>query len=60
MWIVDNWQTILNAVAYIVAGASLLVKLTPSTWDDNIIAKILQFLALTKKPAADQPKQKDQ
>ena len=33
----------------VVTVASILVKLTPSTWDDTLVAKVLEFLALNKK-----------
>lgn len=42
-------SNILIIITSVVTIASVLVKLTPSTLDDNIVAKILQFLALNKK-----------
>ncbi len=48
-WITTNWATILQIVTGIVTVASIIVKLTPSTKDDAIVAKIMQFLALTPK-----------
>lgn len=48
-FIKTNWVDILTIVTYIVTAASVITKLTPNTWDDNIVAKIMSFLALVPK-----------
>ncbi len=51
-FIVNNYLEILNAIALIVAGASIIVKFTPTPKDDsvvNAILKVLEKLALNKK-----------
>lgn len=48
-WIINHGSEIWSVFASVVATASLVAKLTPSKWDDNIIAKIVGFLALNKK-----------
>lgn len=42
-------KDILLIVTSIVTIASVIVKLTPTKLDDNIVSKILEFLALNKK-----------
>lgn len=51
-WIMTNWDTILTAIASIIATASVIVKLTPTPADDAALAKVvkvLEMLALNKK-----------
>jgi hypothetical protein len=48
-WIMENYKDVLEIVAYVIAIASVIVKFTPNKWDDNIIAKFAQFIALNKK-----------
>jgi SepF-like predicted cell division protein (DUF552 family) len=43
-WIGNNWSDVLNIVAYTIAGASIVVKLTPSVEDDTILAKVISLL----------------
>lgn len=52
-WILANWKSVLDIVAYIVLAASLVAKLTPTIWDDKIIAQILRLLSLAPKNPAD-------
>ena len=40
----DHWQDIANLVAYVIAGASIIVKLTPTQKDDAILGKIIAFV----------------
>lgn len=47
-FILNNWQDLLDAVAYIVLGASVLVKLTPAKWDDTAVAYLMKYIALNK------------
>ena len=44
-WITQHWKDILAIIGGIVTVASLIVKLTPSQKDDNILAKIIKILA---------------
>lgn len=43
-WILSHWVDILAIYGAVVAICSTIVKLTPSTKDDDIWAKILKFL----------------
>lgn len=51
IWLLENPQQVWLIIAQVIAVASVIVKVTPNSWDDNILSKILQFLALVKKPA---------
>ncbi len=54
-WVSANWAQIGVAVLAVVGAASAIAKLTPTTHDDEIVQKILDFLnalALNKKPEA--------
>ena len=49
-WIVENWQTIVNLLSYFVngasyaiAGASVIVRLSPNRVQNRILDKILRF-----------------
>ena len=55
MILFDNWKDVIDAIAYIVLGASVLAKvLTPWTdADDKIVArvkKILDAIAINSSP----------
>jgi SepF-like predicted cell division protein (DUF552 family) len=43
-WFVQNWQGILNFIAYVIAAASVVVKLTPTPEDDTVLAKVIDVL----------------
>ncbi len=43
-WIQANWTTVLAIYGAVVALATLIVKLTPSTRDDEILGKVVRFL----------------
>lgn len=45
-YIVSHLDEIFAAIGMIVAGATALVALTPSTRDDEILGKIVKFLEL--------------
>ena len=50
-WISTNWKSILDIIAYGVALASVVVKLTPNTNDDTILKKVIDILnALALNP----------
>lgn len=48
-WILANWSTLITGVLAVLGGFSILAKLTPSDWDDKLIAKIINVIGLTKK-----------
>lgn len=43
-WFQQNMEPIFTVVAYAIATASLLVKLTPTMKDDNILKGIIKFI----------------
>lgn len=45
-WIVENYQAAFAIFGQIVAVASAIVVLTPSTKDDEVLRKIVKFLEL--------------
>jgi hypothetical protein len=52
-WVINNWENItgifaqvINIGAYVIAAASVLVNLTPSTKDNVILDKIKVILSL--------------
>jgi len=47
-----NWSDLWIAASSVVTAASIIVKLTPNKWDDSIIARVMQFLAMNK-PTSD-------
>jgi trans-aconitate methyltransferase len=53
-WIVDHWEILTLALVNLLALAAVLAKLTPSTTDDEWIAKIEEVVknVVTKKPSA--------
>ena len=60
-YIINNWARIAEIVAAIIAVASIIVKVTPTLKDDNILLPIVKFLgkyiALNKTVVdADRPK----
>jgi len=44
-WIVANKEVIINVIAYAIAIASIIVKITPTQKDDAILGKIITFLS---------------
>lgn len=43
-WVTNNWASILGVLGFLMAAAHTIVKLTPSTKDDEIEAKIAEVL----------------
>jgi hypothetical protein len=43
-WIIANWASIAETIAAIIGLASIIVKLTPTLSDDNILLPIVKFL----------------
>ena len=44
-WITEHWKDILAIIGGVVTVASIVVKLTPTMKDDNVLAKIIKILA---------------
>ncbi len=44
-WIQTNWAEILKVIAYIIAAASIIVRLTPTQDDDAVLGKIIKFIS---------------
>jgi hypothetical protein len=40
-----HWPDIANAIAYIIAIASIIVRLTPTLKDDTVLLAIIKFLS---------------
>ena len=55
-----NWKDIATAIAALVGAASIIVKLTPTLKDDNILLPIVKFLgkyiALNTQTPTERPK----
>ena len=43
-WFQLHWSDITTVVAYIIAGASVVVKLTPTLKDDDALKGVIKFL----------------
>jgi len=48
-YIVAHWDDILLAITSVVTAASIIARLTPTDKDDLFLAKVVNFLALSKK-----------
>ena len=44
-WITVHWKDILAVIGGVVTVASLIVKLTPTQKDDNILAKVIKVIS---------------
>lgn len=45
-WIQAHWKDVLAIIGGVVSVCSIIVKLTPTTKDDAILAKIIKLLAI--------------
>lgn len=43
-WVTANWDNVLLVITSIIGTASVIVKLTPTLKDDNILKGIVKFL----------------
>lgn len=43
-WLIANWAKIAEAIVAIIGTASLIVKITPTLKDDNILLGIIKFI----------------
>jgi hypothetical protein len=59
-WVQLNWGQIASAISMIIGAASVIVKLTPTLKDDNILLPIVKFLgkyiALNTQTPNERPK----
>jgi hypothetical protein len=59
-WIIGNWAGIAEGIAAIIGAASIIVKLTPTLKDDNILLPIIKFIgkfiALNTQTPVNRPK----
>ena len=46
LWIKTNWESILAIIGGVVSVATLIVKLTPTQKDDNVLATIIRILSI--------------
>jgi len=44
-WLQTNWANIASVIAYLIAIASIIVKLTPTLKDDNVLLAVIKFLS---------------
>ena len=44
-WITQHWKDVLAVIGGVVTVASIIVKLTPTQKDDNVLSKIITILA---------------
>jgi hypothetical protein len=57
-WVVANWVNIAQIIAMVIGVASIIVKMTPTLKDDNILLPVVKFLGkyialnvnITKRP----------
>jgi len=43
-WFQLHWADITGVIAYVIAGASIIVKLTPTLKDDDALKGVIKFL----------------
>lgn len=49
VWVKNNWADVLTIITYTVTIASIVVKFTANTIDDNIVMRFLKVLSLAPK-----------
>lgn len=42
-WLIQNWEHIAAGFGMLVAACTAIVKMTPTTKDDNVLAKIVKW-----------------
>ena len=45
-WCMANYQQAITGLLAVLGGFSILAKLTPTKWDDNLLAKLIKFIGL--------------
>ena len=43
-WLATNWKDLVQVIAMVIGIASVIVRLTPTLKDDNILLPIVKFL----------------
>ena len=43
-WLASNWKDLAEVIAMVIGIASVIVRLTPTLKDDNILLPIVKFL----------------
>ena len=43
-WIVAHWADVTEVIAYVIAIATIVVKLTPTLKDDTVMKAIIKFI----------------
>ena len=43
-WIITNWAKVAEGIAAVIGVASIIVKITPTLKDDNILLGIVKFI----------------
>jgi hypothetical protein len=43
-WIISHWTDIAGVIASVIGTASIIVRLTPTLKDDNILLPIIKFI----------------
>jgi hypothetical protein len=43
-WFQSNWSNITTIIAYVIATASIVVKLTPTLKDDDALKGVIKFV----------------
>lgn len=43
-FIVTNVDSVFTVIGYVVSAASVIVKLTPTTKDDSVLEKVINFI----------------
>jgi hypothetical protein len=59
-WVLSHWDDLVEAAALIIAGASIIAKLTPTMVDDNLLGKfivLMDKLGLNNQPTLKRPKE---
>lgn len=44
-WVIQHWKDITEIISYIIAIASIIVRLTPTLDDDNVFLPVIKFIA---------------
>ncbi|MGE0190305.1 MAG: hypothetical protein AB7G80_09030 [Dongiaceae bacterium] len=45
-WLFEHYTEVLAAIGAVITAASMIVVLTPSTKDDEILGKVIRFLEM--------------
>lgn len=45
-WLKANWESVLAIIGGIVSVATIIVKLTPTQKDDNVLATLIRILSI--------------